>query len=273
MKTIDPLALAVAGPLSGTFLNRRPDVCHYLGPVIAPSFRLARRSSNALRAGFAVRRWDDLKDAPIVVVSAAPERLEKFVRQMAESGLRWRGRTVLLVDSLLDSSVLYPLQAAGAHTCSLIPAGVVEREEYLLEGDLVAVRRMRPWLQRAGCRVHTVSRPTRAVYAAIAALSANVTLALMDAALGSLRAAGVDKSMARAIVERSVGGAIRKFAKGGRRTARRRVTVAEQRELEHLILWLRREDAAMAEYLKASLKRALELAGQDASWIEPAGPE
>lgn len=259
-------ALAVAGPISGKFLDRNPALCQRIGPVIAPTFRLARRSANALRAGYAVRKWDDLRDCALVIISASAQRLQPFIRQMLDSGLRWKGRVVLLTDSLFDSGALSPLRDMGAHVCSLIPAGLPEREEYLVEGDPAGVRRVKHVLQQSGLRVHTVSRATRVVYAATAALTSHLTLALMDAMLAHLRKGGVDRALARRILERSVGGSIRQFTRGGRRPPRHRITKARQLELIQLIGQLRQEDPPLADYLVRALEGALRMAGQDSEW-------
>jgi CheY-like chemotaxis protein len=259
-------ALAVAGPISGKFLDRNPALCQRIGPVIAPTFRLARRSANALRAGYAVRKWDELRSCSLIIVSASAQRLQPLIREMQDSGLRWTGRVVLLTDSLFDSSALSPLREMGAHVGSLIPAGLPEREEYLVEGDPAGVRRVKHVLQQAGLRVHAVSRSTRVVYAATAALTSHLTLALMDAMMVHLRKGGVERALARRILERSVSESIRQFARGGRRPPRQRISKARQLELIQLIGQLREEDAPLADYLVGALEGALRMAGQDAEW-------
>ena len=259
-------ALAVAGPISGKFLDRNPALCQRIGPVIAPTFRLARRSANALRAGYAVRKWEELKGCGLIIVSASAQRLQPLIRQMEGSGLGWKGRVVLLTDSLLDSSALRPLGEMGAQICSLIPAGVPGREEYLVEGDAGGVRRVKQELQQAGLRVHGVSRSTRVVYAATAALTSHLALALMDAMLAHLRKGGVERALARRMLERSVSESIRQFARGGRRPPRQRISKAAQLELIQLIGQLREEDPPLADYLVGALEGALRMAGQDAQW-------
>jgi predicted short-subunit dehydrogenase-like oxidoreductase (DUF2520 family) len=134
-----PFALFGAGAVAKSFLTRLPWLPTRLGPVGAPSFRLASRIVNAMRAGHAVRDLVKFQPCRVVLICVPDEVLPETVSTLANAGLKWPGKIVFLCNSREDSRVLNPLRELGAAAASVAPVeGPLPR--YIVEGDRPAVR-------------------------------------------------------------------------------------------------------------------------------------
>jgi len=264
------LALVTAGLHNGTLLARNPGLCRQLGPVIGPSIRLASRCTNALRAGYAVREWNDVAPFPAWLFSAPNDRVDGLVGAALASGIDVHGHIIILTDTRSDSGALGPLRDAGAATASILSIGPPEKEEYLLEGDNQAVRRARSWLQSAGLRVHVVSHATRRLFGAVTALTSNVTLALLDAAIRCLRDSGISNAAARDLLSKAVGHPIQASLRAGRKLRRPAITEQGRQDIARQIHSLRRQNPALAAVFERCVQNSRDFLAKEFAWLDGA---
>ncbi|MGB9605106.1 MAG: hypothetical protein ACPL88_04420, partial [Bryobacteraceae bacterium] len=136
------IGLVAAGRLSRSLVTRLPGLPERLGPVLAPSSRLASRLVNLLRAGHPVERYEELEDVQMLLVAVPDEMTAQVANDLARSVSDWRGKVVVLCESRHDCTALQLLADRGAATASLTPIpGLNDR--YLVEGDRRAVREAR----------------------------------------------------------------------------------------------------------------------------------
>src|SRR2546421_24983 len=110
--------LAVSGRVSGSFVARLPRLASALGPVAAPSYRVARRIVNSIGAGRAVRNYGDLNDSTLILICAPASNVQQIVSDLADS-LACPGKVVLLCDGGADSRPLGRLRERGASVGAL----------------------------------------------------------------------------------------------------------------------------------------------------------
>lgn len=136
-----PVALVFAGPVSRGSLGRLPGLRQQLAWIKSSSIPTASRAVHALGCGRAVARFSDLRSAELFVISAPVGSVAEIVENLADSGLSWHERIVVLYDSGCDSSALTPLRELGAETASIFYHA--RPEQFLGEGTPEALRGVR----------------------------------------------------------------------------------------------------------------------------------
>ncbi|MBX9600064.1 MAG: DUF2520 domain-containing protein [Bryobacteraceae bacterium] len=217
MKKTPSVGLVGAGSVSRSCLARIPKLREQLGPVKAPSFRVASRLANTLRSGFAVREYSDLARSKIILL-AVPERiLDRTVDELAASSLEWAGRTVILCCRARDSRTLQRLARLGARVASLDSLGDLREERFVVEGDRDAVRDLARLLGEARTRLIEIDASHKDLYRAGIWMSSQGLLPLLDAAVVHLRRAGMARQQALPIVAELMHRSLRDYQRAGRK--------------------------------------------------------
>src|SRR4051794_24100418 len=112
-------ALVYAGPVRRSNLTELKGLPGQLAYIKSSSIATASRAVTALRAGKPVTNYEDLDDANLILISVPETAIARITGELASANLSWRGRTVLLFDSLCDSSALGVLGDRGAAIASL----------------------------------------------------------------------------------------------------------------------------------------------------------
>ncbi|MEK7409576.1 MAG: DUF2520 domain-containing protein [Acidobacteriota bacterium] len=251
MRKSRPVALIGAGQLSRSFVTKLPGLPGQLGPVIAPSFRLASRLVNSIRAGHPAQKYEDLHGCRSVLIAVPEALLPEVVSRMAAAGMEWRRKVVLLCDSPLDSSELAPLAARGANTGSLTPMhGFAQR--FVVEGHREAVKEARRLIHDPQARLFEIQRARKGLYLAALSFATGLFTPLADAALQCLRAAGLSRAAAESVAEDLFHKTLRAYLHAGRKAWSGPLAV--QRELEAL------EDLErpLAQYYRACVAAAFQ---------------
>lgn len=194
-------SLYAAGTVNKSFLALLRPLAHDVGLVAAPSFRLASRISNSLRAGQPARDWRELRFEPVILLCAPDAVLQDAIAEFtAFKRFSWRGKTVLLCGSPMDSRELSRLRARGAATGSINQIdGLPSR--FVVEGDRTAVRfakQLGAALRGTAIEVETAKM---AVYSAGLAFATSLFVPLAAASLRSLVESGPSRKVAEKIVE------------------------------------------------------------------------
>ena len=111
MRHAHRLTLITSGPTRLNLFARFPKLAHSLGPIRATSPRTATRAAVLFRGGWAAKTWDEVLDAPLIIVQAAGPKL---FAEMIALGKAWRNRSVLACDAEDDLRHLAALESQGA---------------------------------------------------------------------------------------------------------------------------------------------------------------
>ena len=247
MKTASGIGLVAAGAVSSSFLARLRHVMANLGPVKASSYRVASRISNRLKAGHAARSFDEFDRTRVVLISVPDAYLAATVEELADSGLRWRGKAVILCGSARDSGDLEPLSAQEACTASLT---VIEPESrwYVAEGHRRAVSAARHLVSVSGTMLE-IPKGAKPVFLGGLVLLGNFLVSHDAAAMACFRRAGLRPGAAARLMEFLQERALRTFLKSGPRV--RAGTLADPPEsiIERMDAQLEGLDPALSRYL------------------------
>jgi predicted short-subunit dehydrogenase-like oxidoreductase (DUF2520 family) len=251
MKKAKPVALVGAGNLTDSPLLRFLRLSDQLGPVKSQSYRLASRISNILSSGHPVKDYAEFGACRLILVCVPDPTLPKVVSEMAESGISWHGKAIVLCSTWLDSSHLRELSARGGSIGSICPIPGFEGLEdfrYLVEGDKLAILEAKRQVAHQKQRVIAIDRSLKPFYLAALTCTGNLLFALLVAASESLRHAGLSSPLSDSILEKQIGKAVRSYLKSGRNLS------PTPRELAGQLHALSAADPALAHYIEQSCR-------------------
>jgi predicted short-subunit dehydrogenase-like oxidoreductase (DUF2520 family) len=253
MKKARSVGLIGAGSLTDSPLTRFRWLSDRLGPVKSGSFRVASRLANMLRAGHPVKDYAEFESCELILVCVPEETVPHIVSEMLSSGISWRGKTVILCSTWLDSGDLRELSARGASVGSIAAIPGFDGEAYLVEGDRLAIRQSKSLVEHRERRAVSIERPLKPFYLAALTSTGTLLFALLHVAFESLRRAGNPPGLSAALLERQVTRTLRSFLKGGRRA------YPEPRELPRQLRALSAASPELAYYLEQSTRLASRL--------------
>ncbi len=253
MKKARSVGLIGAGSLTDSPLTRFRWLSDRLGPVKSGSFRVASRIANMLRTGHAVKDYAEFESCELILICVPEGTLPQIVSEMLSSGISWRGKTVVLCSTWLDSGDLRDLSARGASVGSIAAIPGFDGEGYLVEGDPLAIRQSKSLVEHRDRRAVSIERPLKPFYLAALTSTGTLLFALLHVAFESLRRAGNPPGLSAALLERQVARTLRSFLKGGRRA------YPEPRELSRQLRALSAASPELAYYLEQSTRLASRL--------------
>jgi predicted short-subunit dehydrogenase-like oxidoreductase (DUF2520 family) len=219
MKKRLPLGLVVEGKIIDSAVLRLSKVIEELGPVKSADIRVACRVSNFLRAGYAIRRFEDLQGAGIVLLHLPEQAVPRAVKGIKEAGIALETMSFILCTSWLSSQALEPLAREGAKVASLVETAAAERNWFVMEGDPQAMRPMRRLIEQSHGRAFELRSGSKPLYFAAELLATTLPGPFFLAAEEALRTAGISGNHLH-ILLREVGEKFfRQLLKGGRRAA------------------------------------------------------
>jgi predicted short-subunit dehydrogenase-like oxidoreductase (DUF2520 family) len=270
MRKLRPFALVGAGQVRNSCLNRLPAVTQHLGPVKAQTFRLASRIANTLRAGYPVRRYEDLDDCRLIIVCVPASLIKQVLSDMAAADCSWSGKAVLIYNSFLADGELEVLSARGAALGSLVAIESADNDRFLVEGDRLAVRAAKRLLDTGGARALEIRRSSQVLYAASSTFGSCLFVPLVDASVACLRQAGLTRGQAGLIVEKTIQKSLRSYLKGGRRAWKGPLALRNRDAVLRQLEVLREIDPLLATYFAECARQSLKLFGKSANWLETA---
>jgi len=135
-----------------------PALAEQLALVKSTHLRQASRAANALRAGTAVSTCEELAKAKTFLISVPGIETAQTVRELAKTRIKWRGKSVVLCDSTLDSEALAPLEMLGATPGSFLAIDGFQDRRFVIEGGTLALKAMLRLLKRGDATTIEITR-------------------------------------------------------------------------------------------------------------------
>lgn len=205
-----------AGAVSRSIIGQLPAKAREIGPVAAVSFRVASRTANSLRAGYAVRNAGELDAAPAILFHAPPDHAAALLELLEAAAIRWPGKALIACDCDLDRAFAARLEGRGASIAIARQFGLAGQiaVEGSGRGQSIANR-----IARAlHLRVIEINRGAADVFDAAVTLSAAALTPLVDTAAAFLRQAGVRETEAPRLAALLFEQTLRAYAHSGKQS-------------------------------------------------------
>jgi predicted short-subunit dehydrogenase-like oxidoreductase (DUF2520 family) len=174
-----------------------------IGAVVTRSETSARKAVRSIGAGHArAFLTRQVLAAQVILITAPDHSVAEVAQELARIGAEeLRGKVILHTSGALSSSVLDPVKKCGAAVGSMHPlqtfSGVgmppLEGRAIAIEGDSHAVRMARQIARAFGAVPVHIEGSKKPLYHAAGALAAGNVLALMEAAMRLMTAAGMKR--------------------------------------------------------------------------------
>jgi predicted short-subunit dehydrogenase-like oxidoreductase (DUF2520 family) len=216
MKKLLRVGLVVEGNATASAVLRLSSLVEELGPIKSSGLQVARRTSNFLRAGYGVTDYQDLECARLVLLRLPDDRVPGIVGELCETALPFSEMSFVLCESWLAADVLIPLRRSGAAIASVVNAGTVVQNRFVVEGDIAAVRKFKRLLDRAGAPAIELRQGTKPLYFAANLLSTAIPVPVFQLAQQALRDSGVSGNDLAGLMNDWTDVLVQSVRKGGR---------------------------------------------------------
>lgn len=216
MKKQVQLGLVAEGNSGSSAVLRLPKLTEELGPVKSGAFRVARRMSNMLRAGYAVAEYEELQAARLILLRVPDEGVPRIVDELCSSELVLKDLSFVLCESWLTADALEPLRVRGASVATLLGLPSVHPQWFVVEGQVTAVRQARRFLEQNDVMTAELRPGTKELYFAAEILASALPMPLLLAAQQALRGSGLSGHHLSAMLSEMVQKLARDFLKGAR---------------------------------------------------------
>jgi hypothetical protein len=251
------VALVCSGQVSRSGLVRLPALAEQLAFVKSTHLRQASRAANAIRAGKPVSEYRELAKAKTFLISVPDEDVPKTVHDLAEAGIKWPGRSVILCNSVLNCGALKPLEILGAAPGSFLAIEGFQDRRFVIEGGVLALRAMQRLLKLGGATTIEVTMGMKAQFLAGLAFTNLLPIPLIAAALECLRGAGVPLYQAQSIVDVQLNRSMRGYFKAPRQTRESLANAIHQIQDPRLAELLKHILESAASFTAAKTKSAV----------------
>lgn len=216
MKKQAPLGLVLEGSSTRSAILRLPRLAEELGPVKSSAVRMARRFSNLVQGGYPIEGYEELESARLILLHVPDAAVDRVVRELCSSELLMNRVCFLLCETWLTTDALAPLRERGASVATLVRLPSVERDWFVIEGQLTASRIARRFIERQDGRAFEIKLGTKHLLFAAEMLMTILPVPLVVAAQHSLRAGGISGNELAAAIEQMAHRMLRDTSKGVR---------------------------------------------------------
>ncbi len=181
-----------------------------IGQVFNRSRASAEQAVQFIGAGVPIGSWQEWQTSDVTLLSVGDDQIEACGRELAQLDMAGTG-VVFHCSGALASTVLEPLRARGLHIASVHPIRSFADPQRVatefdgtfcgMEGDTAALAVLAPALRAIGAQLIELNPANKTLYHAAAVLSCNYLNVLLDAALRTWQAAGVEPDTARALMQ------------------------------------------------------------------------
>ncbi len=218
MKRRLPVGLVVEGNVTTSAVLRLPGIGDHIGPVISSTLRVARRFTNAFRAGDAVESFEELSETRLVILRIPDSSLNRILDHFCASELDLKGMCFAVCETWLASDCLSSLRDRGASVATVSTLPGSGARWFIVEGDKPALRQVRQLFEFTGARVIALREGTKPLYFAAEYLATVVPLPLFSTAQTALREAGISGKILTAVMDRLAQRLIKNIRAGNRLT-------------------------------------------------------
>lgn len=218
MKKLPQIGLVVEGNITQSAILRMPKIIEDLGPVKSASVRVARRVSNFLKGGHAVADYEEMQSAQLVLLRAPDEVVPRIVEEIFAADLILKDVSFVLCESWLTLESLAPLRLRGAAVATVLPVPSSRRDWFVVEGDSLAVRHIKRFLELNDARALELRSGGKPFYFAAELLSTALPLPILLAAQAALRSSGVSGNNLYTLLNEMAQSMLRDLLKGARTT-------------------------------------------------------
>ncbi len=256
MKKQAQLGLVVEGKAASSVVLRLRTISQELGPVKSATLRVARRLSNMLHAGYAVGEYEELQAARLILLRVPDEAVPRVVEELCSAELVFRDLVFGLCESWLTAEVLAPLRERGAAVATFVCIPSVQRDWFVVEGQIPAVRQIRRFLDRNGMHSAEIHAGAKALLFGAELLTTVAPMPLLIAAQQALRSSGISGNPLCAVIEQMGQKMFQDFTKGARVTRGGPLAECSKETAETYLQELRRDHPQIAQVLDEQLGRA-----------------
>jgi hypothetical protein len=232
-----------------------PALLERLGPVKAEAFRVARRTVNLLRAGYAVSHYSALEPCGLIWIAVPEKGLDRVVGDLAAQ-MPVHQTMVVLCDCARSSRWPNPLCVAGARIASVNLMEETHESLFIGEGHPDTVRAVRRLFAREKRRLIEIRPASKAVYLAGVRMASDLLLPWIDAAVMSLRATGFSRAEATKASEALVSRVVRAYTTGGRKAWDKKSAAVAKRSIDRDVAALGDIDPKLAVLYAEGLRLA-----------------
>lgn len=257
MKKQLQLGLVVKGNSTDSAILRLPSLSKELGPIKSGALRGARRISNLLRAGYAIRDYEELASAPLILLRVPDSIVPRVVAELCASELPLGNVSFVLCESWLSLDMLTPLRMRGASIATLVRVPSARRDLFALEGQTSAVRRIRSVIERNDARAIEIRPGAKQLFFAAELMTTALPIPLFATAQRALRAAGISGNRLHAVLEEMAGAMLSDFLKGGQKAWGGPLKQCSVETADRHLEALRQSDPQIAEVVDEQLEWAL----------------
>jgi predicted short-subunit dehydrogenase-like oxidoreductase (DUF2520 family) len=208
--------LIAEGDSRFSHILRLPNIAEDLGPVKSSSLAIASKLSNFIRAGYAVSEYDDLQAARVVLVRVPDATLPRIIDDLYAAGLVLSNYSFVLCESWLTTEALRPLRQRGAAVATVVNVPSDQRKWFLMEGDQLAVRQLRQFIDKTGARALEIRTGTKHLYFAAELLATALAMPTLIASQQALRGTGLATHNLKTISEEMIQEMFRGFLRGAK---------------------------------------------------------
>jgi hypothetical protein len=179
--------LIAAGAVNASFIGRLPGKARALGPVAGVSYRVARRITNALRAGKAARSVDELADVRLILFHSSAAHHDALIEMLKAAGISWAGKSLLFCDSEIEGAEHF--RKAGASVARMRKCAIAGR--MVLEGSNPALAAAHRLVRGLHMKAIEIDAHSAAALDAAITLGTGALTPLIEHAAGLLRQCGL----------------------------------------------------------------------------------
>jgi hypothetical protein len=253
MKKQLQLGLVIEGKAVHSSVLHLPKIADELGPVKSAALRVARRLSHMLHAGYAVRDYEELQAARLILLHVPDCAASRIVDELCASDLDLRELAFVLCESWLMIDVLEPLQQRGASVATLVKVASAQPNWFVVEGQAPAVRQIRRFLDRNEARSVEIRANSKSLFFAAELLATVLPRPVLAAAEQALRASGIAGNPLSALLDQMTEKMLNDFRRGGRVVKTGPFTECRPETSELHFEHLRREHSEIAHILEEQL--------------------
>jgi hypothetical protein len=242
MRPTRTVALVLAGSVRATPFERFPGLAKLATHVFAATYRESARTANGMYFARPCRTLQEAAEASVVLLCDYAR-----ARQIAQSDIIWRGKTVLIV--LPEAEVIAELfREQGASVALMTVLDELIPCHFFLEGDTAAITIARELLASVQADASVCVSGSRPHIEAMRLLAGPILMSILEGCDLNLRHTGLPLEAIRRVIGRVAAETLRVHQRSRARTWR----APDDAEFQRILELIRNAEPKLASHLQAS---------------------